>query len=340
MNLTSDFLCDPYPNPDKINFLLTRMRNKLCESFIYLSSQISKKMDLNYDTLISDIDKYRNSDYPLSIISSFHERLISLLKIGNPHEIVLLFDDFKNLNVKRKAFSLISHHSPNQRLSLTAQQIICDIGKSSFDGTYDREFIFDSPTAGSLSTFEIALDNALKAINTLDNVLLKELSEILEYIWVVRTKQMNAGVSFQTYGIVYIREIEEGEHWTRILEHIVHEAGHLHLYAIMTYDPIFDKNQPNEEYASPFRISNRPISGIYHAMFVLARTIYIFNLLKKHSLYKDSIHKIKTSYNEQENDDDFITKFDKTYQIIKDNAHLTNVGTLILENCAALVHSV
>ena len=178
-------------------------------------------------------------------------------------------------------------------------------------------------------------------MHSLDNILFEELSAILDYIWVVKTKHMNAGVSFETYGIVYIRELHEGEHWTRILEHLVHEAGHLYLYAVMTIDPIFDTSQShNASYSSPFRIADRPLGGIYHAMFVLARTIYIFNLFKKHAVYQKYSKHIKTSYNEQGNDDDFITKFNQTYQIIKDNAHLTSLGTLILNNCADLVHSV
>lgn len=341
MNLTNDILCCPYPNSDRSNALLTDMRKKICDSFVYLSSTVLEKIDLNHDTLISDINKYRNSDFPLSIISTFHTLLVSLVKTGNHQAITSLFYNFRALNVKRKAFSLISHNTPNQILSLKEQKIISDIGRDSFDGTYNRKFIFDCPTAGSMAIFEIALYRALEAVYSLDNILFEELSAILDYIWVVQTNHMNAGVSFQTYGIVYIREMKEGEHWTRILEHLVHEAGHLYLYAVMTIDPIFDKNQPNsEEYSSPFRIAGRPIGGIYHAMFVLARTIYIFNLFRKHSIYQKHFEHIKTSYNEQENDEDFITKFNQTYRVIKENARLTKIGTLILNNCADLVHSV
>ena len=340
MNLTNDILCCPYPSIDRSNALLTSMRNKTCDSFAYLSAKVLEKIDLNYDTLISDINKYRYSDSPLSIISTFHTLLNSLVKSGDHKAIIALFYDFKALNVKRKAFSLISHNTPNQILLLREQKIISDVGKNSFDGTYNRKFTFDRPTVDSMSIFEVALYKSLEAVYSLDNILFKELSAILDYIWVVQTNNMNAGVSFQTYGIVYIREMHEGEHWTRILEHLVHEAAHLYLYAVMTIDPIFDKNQSNEQYSSPFRIADRPIGGIYHAMFVLARTIYIFSLFKKHSLYQKHFEHIKTSYNEQENDDDFIVKFNLAYRIIKENAHLTTIGALLLNNCADLVHSV
>ena len=68
--------------------------------------------------------------------------------------------------------------------------------------------------------------------------------------------------------------------------------------------------------------------------------MYIFSLFKKHSLYQKHFEHIKTSYNEQENDEDFIIKFNLAYRIIKENAHLTTIGTLLLNNCADLVHSV
>ena len=340
MNLTNDILSCPYPNSNRSRILLTNMRDKICDSFLYLSSIVLGKMDLNYDMLTEDINKYRNYDYPLSIISAFHERLIAHMKNGNTEKIRDLFKEFETIHVKRKAFSLIAHNTPHQSLSLKGQQIIYDVCKNSFDGTYNKPFVFNAPSISSMLIFETALYKALEAVNTLDNLLFLELSTILDYIWVVKTKQMNAGVSFPTYGIVFIREITKKEHWTRILEHLVHEAAHLYLYAVMTIDPIFNITQPDKNYPSPFRISDRPMSGIYHAMFVLARTIYTFNLFKKHTLYKPLFAQIKTSYNEQGNDDDFITKFNLTYKIIKENAHLTTLGTLILNNCADLVHSV
>ena len=47
MNLTNDILCCPYPSIDRSNALLTSMRNKICDSFAYLSAKVLEKIDLN-----------------------------------------------------------------------------------------------------------------------------------------------------------------------------------------------------------------------------------------------------------------------------------------------------
>ena len=55
-----------------------------------------------------------------------------------------------------------------------------------------------------------------------------------------------------------------------VAETIAHEAGHTALFGLSPR-VFFVENDQEERYASPLRIDPRPIDGIYHATFVLAR---------------------------------------------------------------------
>lgn len=53
---------------------------------------------------------------------------------------------------------------------------------------------------------------------------------------------------------------------------LVHESSHLKLFSAFVADEIV-LNDPDERFASPLRVEPRPMNGIYHAAFVLARMI-------------------------------------------------------------------
>jgi HEXXH motif-containing protein len=58
-----------------------------------------------------------------------------------------------------------------------------------------------------------------------------------------------------------------------LCEMIAHEASHNALFAMAPLN-FHVENDPEERYASPLRVDPRPMNGLYHATFVLARMCY------------------------------------------------------------------
>jgi hypothetical protein len=58
-----------------------------------------------------------------------------------------------------------------------------------------------------------------------------------------------------------------------LAETIAHEAGHNALFALAPVDGHVE-NDDSERYSSPLRVDPRPMNGIYHATFVLARMCF------------------------------------------------------------------
>lgn len=66
-----------------------------------------------------------------------------------------------------------------------------------------------------------------------------------------------------------------------LIEHMVHESSHNLLFALMTADQLV-LNSTSQLFNAPLRKDKRPIYGIFHACFVIARMIYAFDHLRGH----------------------------------------------------------
>ncbi|WP_237583230.1 hypothetical protein, partial [Photobacterium halotolerans] len=88
-------------------------------------------------------------------------------------------------------------------------------------------------------------------------------------------------------------------------------------------------------YYTPFRLDNRPLIGIYHAMFVLARTIFAFDQNLQNGVIRQT--DIKSHYNEANNSTPFKEKFFQTVSVIESSKKTTKFGQKLLSDCVQLV---
>ncbi len=118
--------------------------------------------------------------------------------------------------------------------------------------------------------------------------------------------------------------------------YITHEAAHNLLYHIWFRERILIDD--NGLFYTPFRLDYRPISGVFHAMFVLARTIYTFNYLLQAEISNLSYEDISSHYNEANNTLKFKEKFRQTVNVLNSSKKLTVFGEKIINDCIELVH--
>ena len=136
------------------------------------------------------------------------------------------------------------------------------------------------------------------------------------------------GFSYQAaYGNIYIRvPAESDNHAAYYLEHIVHECAHQYLFALQLMDPVV-LNDKSELYDAPIRKQKRPMDGVFHACFVLARMVRCFRKTNEH---------INEKYNSQFRER-IEAWFDKSYQVVKEYGQLSEQGKslfLTFKECA------
>ena len=114
------------------------------------------------------------------------------------------------------------------------------------------------------------------------------------------------------------------------LQQIVHEVAHLRLFIVNIEDQLV-LNPPEERFKAPFRDDERPMLGIFHAMFVLARMVLALrktrSYLPNHSLYPDLEDKLIRSEE----------RFYNTVKEVEEHGVLTDIGRSILGDCLAAI---
>ncbi len=114
-----------------------------------------------------------------------------------------------------------------------------------------------------------------------------------------------------------------------LAEVITHECAHNALFALTATDARVE-NDPEERYSSPLRIDPRPMDGIYHATFVLARMCFAMDEVAASPTADPSL---KAEARELARAS--AAAFESGYGVLEPNARYTAVGRAIIEDAAA-----
>jgi hypothetical protein len=131
--------------------------------------------------------------------------------------------------------------------------------------------------------------------------------------------------TFYLWGSMFINPITPSR--MAMLEALVHEAAHLLLFG-MTMGGAMVENSDAERYASPLRSDARPMDGIVHATYVLARLAYCAEcLLRSNSLTVAERNEVMRAREIN------IRLFRDGLQTVRQHARFTEIGRLAFERC-------
>jgi HEXXH motif-containing protein len=107
----------------------------------------------------------------------------------------------------------------------------------------------------------------------------------------------NGASSFHLWGALFLNP---AAHPTRIemCEVLAHESGHAILFGMSLGEQLV-KNEATARYASPLRSDPRPMDGVVHATYVLARMYYTMTRLLASKLLTDEERTLATARREQ-----------------------------------------
>ena len=311
------------------------LSDRLWKSFEYLLRIFDKKDS----RLFYLLNEYRGCEKLPALFFAAHEILVNYYVRGVPDKTDLckrMLDlsscvHYKNLEI----VPFFTGNGLQDEICLSA--IYSDI-KSAYGGRIEVEGGFPA-MHNDFNDFQksrLLMCRALKIINSADENLYKEIDFVVDEVRIFNKGSLRAGTNFNMLGVIYIGCCSPCDDVSRYIEHVVHEAAHTLLYAHWTQDPLF-KNHTKNLYLTPFRRDSRPLSAIYHAAFVLARTIYVFDKIYKSNSCALDFSRVRTNYNERGNDEPFKDKFLQTLDVIYRNAMLTEYGRSLIESCQKIV---
>lgn len=120
-----------------------------------------------------------------------------------------------------------------------------------------------------LAPYQAAYEKALDLIRQVDAEMHAEIQTHVSMIKLFDGRGIEGLSSPKAFGAIWVKAPAHENALAWFLEHLVHECSHLHLNALMAFDPLL--TNPNEINCSPLRPDPRPMFQVLHATFVLSR---------------------------------------------------------------------
>lgn len=269
------------PSPQRARGLRQNLERQLCSSFASLLERIETVLSLERGRLAVLAPAVLEAR-PLSSRAYASHWQLGLAVEGNRREVIVpalremaqSWHDHIGLVVATYCGDFIDRAAQayldgdeGQRIRRPAQ---ADSGERPAD-------LYGIPAA-ELPELAAALHQAADLINELDAGMADELQEYVRQVRLVDSKVIGGMSSVRFFGTVFLsrpsRNSSEKELAERFFGGLVHETSHLHLHALMAQDPLVLNR--DERFESPLRRDRRPMLGIYHASFVLARLALMF----------------------------------------------------------------
>jgi len=313
-----------FPNISKSIFLEKQLRNKLESSLFHL---IGLGEDIfhaeKYQLLVKKIKALVSKNNLSGLIYSLNNELIEAAINEDKKRFIFLCDQ------------LLAYDFTSQSFNFQHVESICQnafykdlLIKATVHGDKQNQIFETEVMLNNKSTFEHSKKITLEALDLMEKELPDFYGEskiFIKELLFFKSKDLKHGTSFDLLGLIYIREKEESCTRIDMIDCLVHETAHLYLYVLSSFDEIV-LNDYDETFKSPFREYERPMMGIYHAVFVIARLIMAFDVIKKKAvgLSVDEIAQI-TAYLEK-----YKKLFQASFPTIKEHGKLTEVGKKLI----------
>lgn len=144
--------------------------------------------------------------------------------------------------------------------------------------------------------------------------------------------EFTSGSSFFALGAMSLSCEAENIEWVDVVDSIIHEAAHHHLFVLSRQDDLV-LNDVDDRFSAPLRDDPRTMMGIYHACFVLARLVYFFEAASRTPLPKHEISKIETKAVRYRN------RFNSSLNTILRHGDLTAAGRKVMLNAQAALRT-
>lgn len=212
---------------------------------------------------------------------------------------------------------------------------IVDIYRRNLDADPAQRSDLRAPAPDAFARAETRVAEALALIDTALPPLRAEIDAVLREIMVVgdgpgAVAPFYAASSFYIWGGIGLaprnhRSVHD------LAETLVHEAAHLLLY-LLTADEPAARNPKAARYRSPLRADPRPMDGVIHAVFVIAREIMLDRALAAASTVAGDI---RSAAREAAASKELI--FRAGLETVRRDAALTETGRALIDDASAYV---
>lgn len=158
----------------------------------------------------------------------------------------------------------------------------------------------------------------------------EEFQHLVGEILILKAEGIKGGSSFDLFGMIHMCYLDKWEKVTDIVHFLVHEQSHLYVHLLAKDDPLVLNY--SEMHEAPLRVEKRPLIGIYHAVFVLARMQYVLRKALSHNVIPDS-EKVYC----EETSDYFRKRCQFGLVTLKEHAQMTPLAEALMTSASKLL---
>lgn len=321
-----------FPSADLANAFDIKMRERLADSLRYLSEATQEVINLSEIELQAGLEHIQS--YPiLPEKFSAYYTLVSLIIDEAYTAANDCFSEILNFEESLDGFKVVPFKDPQQdrRSRLYLDQI---------DTDPDFDFRVFEAKSDDYERAERLIWQSLELLDTEDPTLSTEIKALLKRVMLGAGPDKNSGLKTTfdgasapgLWGAILLNAVEPKD-VVDMVQTLAHESCHNLLFGYCI-DTELVENSDEERYSSPLRVDLRPIDGIFHATFVLARMHYAAaQIATSHSLSNELQKKAQSEMQQR------AKNFYDGYGTLEKHALYTETGRALIESAKKYMDS-
>lgn len=268
-----------YPCSERVRKFDQMMRDQLAESMDYLMEVTKERLTISADRAQEKLSQLRKDAVLPEVIAAYHE-LVFAIQDGRLDAAQALFDEIFDTIGAGTSFQVIPFKEPSEdRVSE------CYITQITNDSS--TPFVAFPAKSVDFERAETLIYESLDLLSECSPPLHDEICALLKRVMLgAGPSEKNAftfdGASaFGLWGAIFLNAIEPKD-VVDMVQTLAHESCHNLLFGYCIEGRLVD-NPDEDRFASPLRSDPRPMDGIFHATFVLARMYYSLEQIAQHS---------------------------------------------------------
>jgi HEXXH motif-containing protein len=309
------------PDAERAQMLDARMRSRLADSISYIFGEVGNELQVD-DGVVAEL------------VAQIRSHPQSPQRFGLYYDLVLAIDREDLAQARRLAASLVAPREP-VTFRITRIQ---DASKDEAE-RYARLLLSDPGLAHPVTTaqFTAACARVNGSLGLLDAgfpAMADEIRTLLHEVVLAAgseepgARSFSAGSSYMLWGAMLWNAVEPLSRLD-LAQSLAHESGHNLLFGLCTDGPLVE-NPDDEFYASPLRADPRPMDGVVHAVYIIARMH-----MTVQRLLASGVLEPRERAAAEEDLAIHGRNFEKGDRTVREHARLTPVGVRIMEAARA-----
>ena len=306
-----------FPAGDKAALLFQEYRKLLLINLLSYLRAVQNSLGLDISLII---EKYEKLDPSQNFSPALFSLFAKLAHCSEQGEVPAIIDVLHQLNILEEKEILNSEFQLSTILTEKWElDFVAKIRSEQIPSKSGGKTLVLPILSPVLPTYKRLFSNLKEQIRQIDFEFYQELDSYVTRVKLFNGQALKAITSASIFGAIYLRLPPADENMeVYFADHIIHETSHLQLDILLAFDKIV-LNEDAEKFQAPIRIDPRPMTGIFHATFVLSRMVRLFQRIVKDTPKQQYINRL----------DIFKRQFYQGLETIEKNAVLTENGQRI-----------